>query len=247
MLLDTSVDVTDSSGVTRPAPLFFIQPTQINLQIPLGTALGPADVRVNRASGVPFLGSFEVERVAPGIFSADGSGRGVAAAAFQRTEAEGPDTIDLVFDRTTRRFVPIDLGSGDQQVFLLLFGTGIRVTANVDEYPKELRHYRDHLEGRSMLVKKLDMVPIECVARGYLAGSGWKEYQGEEFSEAWGNLSYLSHPRGQAQTKEVRGDVGSPIVRRESDLPSLEEPGRICADSAQTTGHLKGHTVETGH
>ena len=51
------------------------------------------------------------------------------------------------------------------------------VTANVDEYPEELRQYRDQLDGRSMLVKKLDMVPIESVARGYLAGSGWKEYQ----------------------------------------------------------------------
>jgi len=51
------------------------------------------------------------------------------------------------------------------------------VTANVDEYPENLRKYRDQLDGRSMLVKKLDMVPIECVARGYISGSGWKEYQ----------------------------------------------------------------------
>ena len=133
VLLNTSVDVTDSSGVTRPASLFFINPTQINLQIPPGTALGPADVRVNRASGVPFLGSFEVERVAPGIFSADGSGRGVAAALFQRTEAVGPDTIDLVFDRVTRQSIPIDLGTGEQRVFLLLFGTGIRGVSGRDQ------------------------------------------------------------------------------------------------------------------
>ena len=53
------------------------------------------------------------------------------------------------------------------------------VTANVDEYPPELRQFRDQLEGRSMLVKKLEMFPIECVARGYLAGSGWKEYQAQ--------------------------------------------------------------------
>ena len=132
----TSVDITDSSGVTRPAPLFAVTPSQINLQIPLGTALGPAEVKVNRASGIPFLGSFEIERVAPGLFSADGSGRGVAAALFQRTEEEGPDTIDLIFDARTRRSVPIDLGAGEQEVYLLLFGTGIRgvsgeVTATV--------------------------------------------------------------------------------------------------------------------
>ena len=130
VLDDTSVDITDSSGVTRPASLFAVTPTQINLLIPVGTALGPADVRVNRASGIPFLGSFEVARIGPGIFSADGSGQGVASAAFQRTEAEGPDTIDLIFDRTTRQSVPIDLGSGEQEVYLLLFGTGIRGRAS---------------------------------------------------------------------------------------------------------------------
>jgi phosphoribosylaminoimidazole-succinocarboxamide synthase len=50
------------------------------------------------------------------------------------------------------------------------------VTANMDEYPEHLRQHRDQLDGRSMLVKKLDMVPIECVARGYISGSGWKDY-----------------------------------------------------------------------
>ncbi len=51
------------------------------------------------------------------------------------------------------------------------------VTADVDEYPENLRAHRDQLDGRSMLVKRLEMVPIECVARGYISGSGWKDYQ----------------------------------------------------------------------
>ncbi|MDA1315136.1 MAG: phosphoribosylaminoimidazolesuccinocarboxamide synthase [Acidobacteria bacterium] len=51
------------------------------------------------------------------------------------------------------------------------------VTANVDEYPENFRQHREQLDGRSMLVQKLDMVPIECVARGYISGSGWKDYQ----------------------------------------------------------------------
>lgn len=51
------------------------------------------------------------------------------------------------------------------------------ISANVDDYPAELHQYRDQLEGRSMLVKRADMVQIECVARGYLSGSGWKEYK----------------------------------------------------------------------
>src|SRR6266704_7088224 len=51
------------------------------------------------------------------------------------------------------------------------------LTASVDEFPAPLRAFRDQLEGRSMLVKRADMVEVECVARGYLAGSGWKEYR----------------------------------------------------------------------
>jgi len=49
-------------------------------------------------------------------------------------------------------------------------------TADVSEYPKRLARHRKVLDGRSMLVKKAEMVQVECVARGYLAGSGWKEY-----------------------------------------------------------------------
>jgi phosphoribosylaminoimidazole-succinocarboxamide synthase len=51
------------------------------------------------------------------------------------------------------------------------------VTANVDQYPAPLRKYADDLRARSMLVTKAQMIDIECVARGYLSGSGWKEYQ----------------------------------------------------------------------
>ncbi len=50
-------------------------------------------------------------------------------------------------------------------------------TANVSEYPTALQKYSDQLQGRSMLVKRAEMFPVECVARGYLSGSGWKEYQ----------------------------------------------------------------------
>jgi phosphoribosylaminoimidazole-succinocarboxamide synthase len=51
------------------------------------------------------------------------------------------------------------------------------VTSNVDAYPEPLRGYRDQLEGRSMIVAKTDPLPIECVVRGYITGSGWKDYK----------------------------------------------------------------------
>jgi phosphoribosylaminoimidazole-succinocarboxamide synthase len=51
------------------------------------------------------------------------------------------------------------------------------ITADVTQFPSSLKPYASQLEGRSMLVKQAAMFPVECVARGYLAGSGWKEYQ----------------------------------------------------------------------
>ena len=53
------------------------------------------------------------------------------------------------------------------------------VAARVSEYPNELTSYSGSLSGRSMLVRRARMIPVECVARGYLAGSGWKEYGAE--------------------------------------------------------------------
>lgn len=54
------------------------------------------------------------------------------------------------------------------------------ITADVREFPAELQPYAEQLEGRSMLVKRAAMFPVECVARGFLAGSGWKEYQASQ-------------------------------------------------------------------
>jgi phosphoribosylaminoimidazole-succinocarboxamide synthase len=51
------------------------------------------------------------------------------------------------------------------------------ITADVKDFPASLQPFRDQLEGRSMLVKRANMFPVECVARGYLAGSGWKDYR----------------------------------------------------------------------
>ncbi|HEX5234913.1 MAG TPA: phosphoribosylaminoimidazolesuccinocarboxamide synthase [Silvibacterium sp.] len=51
------------------------------------------------------------------------------------------------------------------------------ITADVDQYPAEVGEFRGELEGRSMLVKRAQMFPVECVVRGYLSGSGWKDYK----------------------------------------------------------------------
>jgi phosphoribosylaminoimidazole-succinocarboxamide synthase len=54
------------------------------------------------------------------------------------------------------------------------------ISADWRDYPAELHPFGDQLEGRSMLVRRAQMVDVECVARGYLAGSGWKEYQEQQ-------------------------------------------------------------------
>src|SRR5208282_331835 len=51
------------------------------------------------------------------------------------------------------------------------------VTADVKQYPAELHKYADQLQGRSMIVRRASMFPVECVVRGYLSGSAWKEYR----------------------------------------------------------------------
>ena len=51
------------------------------------------------------------------------------------------------------------------------------ITADVEKYPRELNKHKDELEGRSMFVVKAKSLPVECIVRGYLSGSGWKEYQ----------------------------------------------------------------------
>ncbi len=85
------------------------------------------------------------------------------------------------------------------------------ITADVREFPAALQPYRDQLEGRSMLVKRAQMFPVECVARGYLAGSGWKEYQtsgtvcGIPLPEGLRNGSRLPEPVFTPATKSQDG------------------------------------------
>ncbi len=86
------------------------------------------------------------------------------------------------------------------------------VTANVDEYPDVLKPYADELRGRSMLVRKVKMIEVECIARGYLTGSGWKEYQksqtvnGEKLRAGYENASKLDEVLFTPTTKAAIGD-----------------------------------------
>ncbi|RPI13555.1 MAG: phosphoribosylaminoimidazolesuccinocarboxamide synthase [Acidobacteriales bacterium] len=84
------------------------------------------------------------------------------------------------------------------------------LTANVDQYPEPLRQYRDQLEGRSMLVKRAKMIDIECVARGYLAGSGWKEYR------RTGRVCGISLPPGLKESDKLPEPVFTPSTKAQT-------------------------------
>ena len=86
------------------------------------------------------------------------------------------------------------------------------ITADVDAYPAVLQPYKEDLRGRSMLVRKVNMVEVECIARGYLTGSGWKEYKasqtvnGEKLRAGYENASKLDEVLFTPTTKAAIGD-----------------------------------------
>ncbi len=84
------------------------------------------------------------------------------------------------------------------------------LTANVDEYPEAVRQYRDQLEGRSMLVKRAKMMDVECVARGYLAGSGWKEYR------ETGRVCGISLPPGLKESDKLPEPIFTPATKAQT-------------------------------
>ncbi|HLY92459.1 MAG TPA: phosphoribosylaminoimidazolesuccinocarboxamide synthase [Candidatus Angelobacter sp.] len=81
------------------------------------------------------------------------------------------------------------------------------ITARVEDYPAPLIKYADDLRGRSMLVAKAQMVDIECVARGYLSGSGWKEYQQN------GSVCGIKLPAGLKESDKLPEPIFTPATK----------------------------------
>jgi len=81
------------------------------------------------------------------------------------------------------------------------------VTADIAEYPRELQGFADQLAGRSMLVEKAQPFPIECVVRGYLAGSGWKEYR------TTGRVCGIPLPAGLLEGSRLEKPIFTPATK----------------------------------
>ena len=113
------------------------------------------------------------------------------------------------------------------------------LTAYVDEYPAELRKYRDQLEGRSMLVKRAEMVPIECVARGYLAGSGWKEYR------ASGTVCGIPLPQGLRESDKLPEPIFTPATKAQSGHDeNISFERMVSITGARVAGQLRDLTLD---
>ncbi|KAJ2722126.1 Bifunctional purine biosynthetic protein ade1 [Coemansia sp. Benny D115] len=83
------------------------------------------------------------------------------------------------------------------------------ITANVDEMPESVQKYADQLRGRSLLVKRVEVLPIEAIIRGYLAGSGWKEYQKK------GSVCDIPLPSGLRESEKLPQPLFTPSTKAE--------------------------------
>jgi len=109
------------------------------------------------------------------------------------------------------------------------------ITADVSDYPEALRPHSQVLEGRSMLVKRAEVVPIECVVRGYLAGSGWREYQES------GTVCGIELPDGLRESDRLPEAIFTPATKAASGHDENISPER----AAQLVGADAYRQLET--
>jgi len=135
-LSGTSIQITDSAGNTQLAPLFAVATGQANILIPAGVAPGTAQVAVLHGGAAALTGTVTIANSGPGLYSMNGDGAGVAAAAAFRVTAAGQTVKETVFtcDANAPRGclpAPLSLGATGDTLYLELFGTGIRNAASV--------------------------------------------------------------------------------------------------------------------
>jgi len=110
------------------------------------------------------------------------------------------------------------------------------ITADVEQYPAALQAVKEDLRGRSMLVKKVAIIPFECIVRGYLTGSGWKEYQkagtvnGLSLRPGYQNASKLDTVLFTPSTKAELGQHDMPVTAGELEQALGVDRARVLAE-----------------
>jgi uncharacterized protein (TIGR03437 family) len=137
-LAGASVSVVDSNGTSRLAPLFFVAPTQINFQIPPGTTAGNGTISVIIANQTVASGAVSIVNTAPGIFTANATGSGIASGILLRIKSNGTQLYEPIFRIDSQnQFAPIPIDLGPDQgvntdrVFLAVFGSGFRFRSSL--------------------------------------------------------------------------------------------------------------------
>ena len=112
------------------------------------------------------------------------------------------------------------------------------ITADVDNYPEALRCVREDLRGRSMLVKKVSIIPFECIVRGYLTGSGWKEYQAggtvnsQPLRKGYQNGSKLDSVLFTPSTKAELGEHDMPVTLADLEAALGQQKAQALSDAS---------------
>ena len=112
------------------------------------------------------------------------------------------------------------------------------ITAEVDKYPGTARKYADQLRGRSMLVRRAEIFPVECIVRGYISGSAWKEYK------ATGSVSGIKLPAGLKESEAFPEPIFTPSTKATSGHDENISFDEMCTIvGVETAGHLRDLTL----
>jgi phosphoribosylaminoimidazole-succinocarboxamide synthase len=112
------------------------------------------------------------------------------------------------------------------------------ITADVDQYPLAVRKYADQLRGRSMLVQRAEMFPVECVVRGYISGSAWKEYK------ATGKVCGITLPAGLKESDAFPEPIFTPSTKATTGHDENISFDQMCKIvGVETASHLRDLTL----
>jgi len=112
------------------------------------------------------------------------------------------------------------------------------ITADVEKYPAAARKYADQLRGRSMLVRRAEMFPVECVVRGYISGSAWKEYK------STGKVSGIALPPGLKESDAFPEPIFTPSTKATTGHDENISFDQMCQIvGVETASHLRDLTL----
>jgi phosphoribosylaminoimidazole-succinocarboxamide synthase len=112
------------------------------------------------------------------------------------------------------------------------------ITADVERYPANVRKYADQLRGRSMLVRRAEIFPVECIVRGYLSGSGWKEYK------ASGKVCGIDLPAGLKESEALPEPIFTPSTKATTGHDENITFDKMCEIvGVESASHLRDLTL----